>query len=256
MAGHSQFKNIMHRKGAQDKKRAKIFTKIAKEITVAVQMGGSDAQSNPRLRSAISDARDVNMPKDNIERAVKRATGNDKIENYEEIRYEGYAPEGVAVIVEALTDNRNRTASDVRSTFTKNAGNLGESGSVNFMFSKNGVITISMQVAQAKNIGFDDIFNNSINYNATDVLQEEDAYLVLTEVENLQLTLNGLIKDFNLQENEIAGAISWLPKHFITIDNLDTANNIIKLINALEDLDDVQKVYANFNFTPQIMESL
>lgn len=256
MAGHSQFKNIMHRKGAQDKKRAKIFTKIAKEITVAVQMGGADVQSNPRLRSAISDARDVNMPKDNIERAIKRATGSGEIENYEEIRYEGYAPEGVAVIVEALTDNRNRTASDVRSTFSKNGGNLGESGSVNFMFSKNGVITITTQVAESKNISFDDIFTNSINYNAVDVLQEEDAYLVLTEVENLQLTLNGLIKDFNLQENEIAGAISWLPKHFITIDNLDIANNIIKLINALEDLDDVQKVYANFNFTPQIMESL
>jgi YebC/PmpR family DNA-binding regulatory protein len=257
MAGHSQFKNIMHRKGAQDAKRAKIFTKIAREITVAVKLSGSDVNSNPRLRSAILEAREVNMPKDNIDRAIKRALGNEDLSNYEEIRYEGYGNGGVAVIVEALTDNRNRTASEVRSIFTKAGGNLGESGSVSFMFNKCGVIKINKEKFLAKKLTFDVLFEEAINLNASDCIEEENEFLITTEIPDLQNITLEITKKFNLnEEGFVSSAITWLAKHFVAVDSLDTAQSLFKLVNNLEDLDDVQKVYANFDINEDIAKQL
>lgn len=249
MAGHSKFKNIMHRKGAQDKKRAKIFTKIIKEITVAVKMGSSDINANPRLRSAILEAKSQNMPKENIERAIKKGESGAEADNYEEIRYEGYAPFGIAIIVEALTDNRNRTASEVRSTFTKNGGSLGENGSVQFLFDKLGLITFAKG-----SVSFNNLFELAIELGATDIIENDDDLLVLTEVDELHQIATQLTN--SLKVDYASASLAWQPKAEIAITKLEQAQQVIKLVNALEDLDDVQKVFANFDIPEDILEQI
>ncbi|MFL1780725.1 YebC/PmpR family DNA-binding transcriptional regulator [Candidatus Hepatincolaceae symbiont of Richtersius coronifer] len=253
MAGHSQFKNIMHRKGAQDKKKAKIFTKIIREITVAVKLGSPDIELNPRLRSAIAEAKEVNMPKENISKAIKRGVGTEAIENYEEIRYEGYGQGGVAIIVEALTDNRNRTASDVRSLFTKNGGSLGENGSVNFMFERVGFIKLTKLY-----INFNQLLEQAIEWGIQEVLEENNYYIIMTHPEDLH-TVFGALQQYILsinKNNELVSSIKWHPKTIIEITDEEVAANILKLITTLEDLDDVQQVFANFDISDQLLEKI
>lgn len=249
MAGHSKFKNIMHRKGAQDKKKAKIFTKIIREITVAVKLGSADPESNPRLRSAIAEAKELNMPKDNIDRAIKKGSGVDQNDNYEDITYEGYAVGGVAIIVEALSDNRNRTASEVRSTFSKNGGNLGADGSVAFMFDKLGIIHFAKD-----KLGFDALFEASIEAGAQDVVEEENYYVVKTIPEDLHLVNSSISNSLKITSS--LANIQWEPKIEIKVEDVDNAKSIIKLIDVLEDLDDVQRVFANFDISDDIIAKL
>jgi YebC/PmpR family DNA-binding regulatory protein len=250
MAGHSQFKNIMHRKGAQDKRRAKIFTKIAREITVAVKLGSQDPSSNPRLRGAIAEAREVNMPKDNIERAIKKALGPEGGDsNFEEIRYEGYAIDGVAVIVEALTDNRNRTASEVRSLFTKRGGALGENGSVAFLFDRVGLVSFKKE-----GLTYDGILEQAIEAGAEDVKEDDEYYTVVTTTDNLHAVADFLVSA--LKKDYSSANLTWEPKMLIEVKNPDSAKSILGLIDALEDLDDVQKVYANFDIDESILSSI
>lgn len=246
MAGHSKFKNIMHRKGAQDKKRSKIFSKLSKEITVAAKMGGGDPDGNPRLRLAIQNAKAQSMPKDNIERAIKKAEGGDA-ETYDEIRYEGYGPGGVAIIVEALTDNRNRTASNVRAAFTKFGGSLGETGSVGFMFDRVGEINFPAEVADA-----DTVMEAAIEAGAEDVQSDEDGHTILCAFEEINEVSNAL-------EAELGDGASvnptFKPQTGTPVEE-DKAETLMKLINALEDDDDVQNVYSNFEIDDAIMEKL
>jgi len=246
MAGHSQFKNIMHRKGAQDKKRAKIFTKIAREITVAAKIS-DDIDSNPRLRAAISAGRAQNMPKDNIERAIKKATGAGEGDNYEEVRYEGYGTAGVAVIVEALTDNRNRTASEVRAAFTKSGGNLGETGSVGFMFSRLGEIVYPANVA-----GADEIFEAALEAGAANVESDDDSHIVDTELEDLNTVREALTEKFGDPESAKM-VFRAVTEADVTIDQ---AQSIMKLVDVLEDNDDVQNVWTNVAWTDEIVAGL
>lgn len=249
MAGHSKFKNIMHRKGAQDKKRAKIFTKILREITVAVKLGSSDYDSNPRLRSAIAEAKEVNMPKDNIERAIKKGSGSDVGDNWENIRYEGYGPNGVAVIVEALSDNRNRTAPEVRATFSKNGGTLGADNSVAFMFEKIGLIRY-----KALDCEFDKLFDNAIEAGAQDIYQDDDIIYVETAPENLHMVASEIAN--KIKNESISLSIEYKPKIDVKINDEDSARAVLKLIDALEDLDDVQKVFANFDIDDHVLEKI
>ncbi len=240
MAGHSKFKNIMHRKGAQDKKRAKIFTKLIKEITVAVKEGSPDPTMNPKLRLAIVSAKSANMPNDNIERAIAKASGSDSGQNYEEIRYEGYGPGGIAVIVETLTDNKNRTASNVRSYFTKSGGSLGETGSVAYLFNKLGVVRVLKE-----NLDYDKILELALEAGAQDVVEEDDHYEITCEVEDYSKVITFL-------EKELGGftynQIDWVSQSLLEIDQ-DKQEKLLKLLDNLEDDDDVQSVYCNANFT-------
>ena len=247
MAGHSQFKNIMYRKGAQDKKRAKIFAKLIRELTVAVKSGLPDPNSNPRLRSAIAAARAANMPKDNIDRAIKKATGGDDGENYEEVRYEGYGPGGVAIIVEALTDNRNRTASEVRTAFSKHGGNLGETGSVNFMFERVGLVHYPAGVASA-----DDMFEVALESGAQDVKSEADGHDITCEPDDFSTVRDGLEQKFGLAES---ARLDWQPNNSIAIDE-DVAGTLVNLLDTLDDNDDVQRVASNFEVSDEIMARL
>ncbi|GGF44738.1 putative transcriptional regulatory protein [Azorhizobium oxalatiphilum] len=246
MAGHSQFKNIMHRKGRQDAVRSKLFSKLAREITVAAKMGLPDPNMNARLRAAILAARAENMPKDNIERAVKKASGADG-ENYDEIRYEGYGPGGVAVIVEALTDNRNRTASEVRSYFTKSGGNLGETGSVSFMFDRLGAIEFD-----ATKVNADALLEAAIEAGADDVNSSEETHEVVCAVESLAEVQKALEATFG--EPRKAGLI-WRPQNTIAVDD-DTGEKLLRLVETLEDNDDVQRVTANFELSDALVEKL
>lgn len=239
MSGHSQFHNIMFRKGAQDAKRAKIFAKIAREITVAAKMGGTDASSNPRLRAALASAREKNMPKDNIERAIAKASGPDSDANYDDVRYEGYGPGGVAIIVESLTDNRNRTASDVRSVFSRFGGNLGEVGSVSFAFDRKGHLIYSKDIGD-----FDKIFEIAIELNADNVEEVENYIEILSTVDNFASIRDSFIKQFG--DPQESGLI-WVPQNLIECSE-DTKNSIIKMVDLLEDNDDVQHVYNNVHF--------
>jgi YebC/PmpR family DNA-binding regulatory protein len=236
MAGHSQFKNIMHRKGKQDAMRSKMFGKLAREITVAAKLGTPDPAMNPRLRLAITAARAENMPKDNIERAIKKAIGSDG-ENYDEMRYEGYGPGGVAVIVEALTDNRNRAASDIRSYFTKSGGNLGETGSVSFMFDRVGVIEYDAKVASD-----DAMLEAAIDAGADDVASSEDGHEVLASPETYRDVAKALEGKFGEARK---AALIWKPQNTITVDD-ETGERLFKLLDLLNEHDDVQNVYANF----------
>ncbi len=247
MAGHSQFKNIMYRKGAQDAKRAKQFAKLAREITVAAKMGLPDPAMNPRLRGAISAARSANMPKDRIDRAIKQGTGEGDDANYEEVRYEGYGPGGVAFIVETLTDNRNRTASDVRSSFNKFGGTLGETGSVAFMFNRLGEIVYPADVASA-----DEVFEAALEAGADDVQSLEDRHEIHCAPDDFNDVRDGLEKAFG--EAQSAGLV-WKPETTTEVDE-DSARTVLKLIESLEDSDDVQTVSANFDIDDEIMERL
>lgn len=246
MAGHSQFKNIMYRKGAQDAKRAKIFTKIAREITVAAKESGDDVNMNPRLRLAIQKARAANMPKDNIDRAIKRASGNDS-ENYENVRYEGYGIAGVAVIVEALTDNRNRTGGNIRAYFSKSGGALGESGSVTFSFEHVGHITYPLSIGDE-----DTVLIQAIEAGAQDCQTQEDHYLIITDFEDLGAVAKELEQHFETPTNV---SPVWVPHNTVPLD-VEKAEKLMKLISTLEDDDDVQNVYANFDISDDIMAQL
>lgn len=246
MAGHSQFKNIMHRKGKQDKVRSKVFSKLGREITVAAKLGLPDPAFNPRLRLAIIAARAENMPKDNIERAIKKASGSEQ-DNYEEIRYEGYAPGGVAVIVEALTDNTNRTASDVRSAFTKAGGNLGTTGAVSFMFDRIGVIEYDADKTSA-----DAMLEAGIESGAEDVISDEGGHQVITTPETLADVTKALEAKFG--EPRKSG-ITWKPQNTVAVDD-EAGEKILKLIEVLEESDDVQNVYANFELSDALMQKM
>ena len=246
MAGHSKFKNIQHRKGAQDKKRAKIFSRLAKEITVAAKMGMPDPDSNPRLRTAILAARTQNMPKDNIERAIKKSADADG-ENYDEVRYEGFGPGGIGVIVETLTDNRNRTASDVRSTFSKSGGNMGETGSVSFMFDRVGSIEYGPDAADAETV-----FEAAIEAGAEDVVSGEDGHEIVCSMEDLHGVVDVLAGFLGEPQ---AASIVWKPQNDVPVDS-EAAEMVLKFMNALDDLDDVQNVYANFDIADEVMEKL
>ena len=248
MAGHSKFKNIMHRKGAQDKKRSKIFSKLSREITVAAKMGGEDIDSNPRLRLAVATARSQSMPKDNIERAIAKASGGDA-ENYDELRYEGYASGGVGIIVEALTDNRNRTASDVRTIFGKAGGNMGESGSVGFMFDRVGEIIYPADVADA-----DAMFEAALEAGADEVESDEDGHAVYTNAADLHAVVAALTEALGGAEPESAKLI-FKPKEPMVLDK-DGAEKVMRLIEALEDNDDVQTVFGNYDIPDDVLAEL
>ena len=246
MAGHSKFKNIMHRKGAQDARRAKKFSRLTKELQVAVR-GGTDPTSNPRLRSALLACRAVNMPKDNIERVIKKAEAGENI-NLEEIRYEGYAPGGIALIVDAVTDNRNRTASEVRSSFTKFGGNLGETGSVSFMFNNIG------QIVYPKNIKSDEeIFEIAIEVGASDVSSDELNHEIITSINEFN----------NVREKleELLGApeqaeLIWQPESYIEVNEAKRATSLLKLIDTLDNCDDVQSVHGNFDINEDLLKEI
>jgi YebC/PmpR family DNA-binding regulatory protein len=246
MAGHSQFKNIMHRKGAQDAKRAKVFTKLIRELTVAAK-AGDDLENNPRLRTAIIAARKANMPKDTMERAIKKGAGGEDTSNYEEIRYEGYGPGGVAVIVEALTDNRNRTASNVRSSFSKYGGNLGESNSVSFQFDHMGAIQYP-----ADKVNGDKLFEIALEHGAEDVEIGDHFHEVYCNLSHLHSLREALSK--SLGDPESAKFV-WKPLNMVSVDN-DTAETLLKLIDVLEDNDDVQEVYCNCDFPQEVLDKL
>jgi transcriptional/translational regulatory protein YebC/TACO1 len=227
MAGHSQFKNIMHRKGKQDKVRSKVFGKLAREITVAAKLGLPDPAFNPRLRAAILEARAENMPKDNIERAIKKASGSDA-ENYDEMRYEGYGPGGVAVIVEALTDNHNRTAGDVRTAFTKSGGNLATTGAVSFMFDHVGVVEFDAKAASA------------------------DGHQIFTTQETLRDVAKSLEAKFGEPRKS---ALLWKPQNTVALND-EAGEKMLDLIEALDDNDDVQNVYANFEVSDTLVKKM
>ena len=246
MAGHSQFKNIMHKKGKQDAIRSKLFSKFAREITVAAKMGMPDPAMNPRLRLAVLAARQENMPKDNIERAIKKAIGGDS-ENYDEVRYEGYAPGGVAVIIEALTDNRNRTAGEVRSYFTKAGGALAETGAVSFMFDHVGSIEYPGSVGSE-----DAVMEAAIEAGADDVISNEEGHEVITTIENFTEAAKALEAKFGEPRKS---KLVWKPQNTITVDD-EAGEKILKLIGNLEDNDDVQNVYANFEISDALVKKM
>ncbi len=247
MAGHSQFKNIMHRKGKQDAKRAKVFTKIIRELTVASRSGLPDPAANPRLRAAMLAAREANMSKDTIERAVKRGSGGEDTTNYEEVRYEGFGPGGVAIIVEALTDNRNRTASEIRVAFSKHGGNLGETGSVGFMFERSGVIRYPAAAA-----GADAMFEAALDAGANDVRSDADGHEILCAPDDLGAVREALEKKFG----EAASArFDWRPTNSIGIEGA-AAESLLKLLEVLEDNDDVQRVASNFEISDETLSRL
>ena len=247
MAGHSQFKNIMHRKGAQDKKRAVLFSRLAREITAAAKMGLPDPAKNPRLRGAVLAARAQNMTKDAIERAIQKSQGGDAA-NYEEVRYEGYGPGGVAVIVEALTDNRNRTASDVRAAFGKNGGALGETGSVAFMFTRYGQIKYPAKVGSG-----DAILEAAIEAGAEDTESTADGHEVLCQPDDLSTVRDALEQKFGAAES---AKLIWRPNSANPVHEEEAAQSLLKMLDVLDDNDDVQNVYANFEIDEMLMEKL
>ncbi len=243
MAGHSQFKNIMHRKGRQDAAKAKIFTKVIREITTAARLGSPDPNANPRLRAAMIAARDANMTRDTIDRAIKRGAGNEADANYDEVRYEGYGPGGVAVIVEALTNNRNRTAGEVRSIFTKHGGNLGETNSVSFMFDHMGEFRYPLSAGTA-----DDIMEKAIDAGADDVVSGEGEGAV-HEIYCAQDSFNSVREALEKSLGHPASAkLMWRPKTTTPVEG-EAAQTLLDMIAALDDNDDVQNVYANFELS-------
>ena len=246
MAGHSKFKNIMHRKGAQDKKRSNLFSKLSREITVAAKSGMPDPDMNPRLRLAVNAAKAQSMPKDNIQRAIDKATGGDA-ENYEEVRYEGYGPGGVALIVEALTDNRNRTATNVRNAFAKNGGNLGTSGAVSHGFERKGLIEYPADAA-----GEDKVLEAAIEAGADDVESSADGHVIWTEMEALHEVAGAL--EQRLGEAESV-KLAWKPAVEVTVSESE-AQTLFKLIDALDDDDDVQTVWGNYDVPAEVLEKL
>ena len=247
MAGHSKFKNIMHRKGAQDKKKAKVFSRLGKEISVAVKVGGLDPESNIRLRSAINAAKSLNMPKDNIDRAIKKGEGNDHDSNYEEVRYEGYGPGGVAIIAEAMTNNKNRTAAEIRSTFSKYGGNLGETGSVSFGFKRLGSITIDIKIAKEE-----ELFEFIVENGSEDFEVNQEEYQIYCNQEELHTLSEKILKKFG-QTN--SSELIWKSENNINVEK-EIAEKLFKLLNVLEENDDVQIVSSNFEVSDEILSSL
>lgn len=247
MAGHSQFKNIMYRKGAQDAKRGKAFTKLIREITVSAREGLPDPDMNPRLRTAVAAARAANMPKDTIDRAVRRGSGAEGGDNYEAVRYEGYGPGGVAVIVEALTDNRNRTASEVRAAFGKHGGTLGESGSVAFLFDRVGLVHYPADAANA-----DAMFEAALEAGAENVESGEAGHEISCAPDDLSAVRDALEAKFGPAD---AARLDWKPTATVAIDE-DQAAVLFRLLAALDDSDDVQRAVANFEVSEEILERL
>lgn len=247
MAGHSQFKNIMHRKGAQDARRARQFAKLIREITVSARQGLPDPAANPRLRAAVAAARVANMPRDTIDRAIKKATGSAGGEDFSEVRYEGYGPAGVAIIVEALTDNRNRTASDVRAAFAKHGGALGETNSVAFLFQRLGAVRYPAGSASEEAM-----LEAAIEAGAEDVASGPDGHEVTTTVEQFFAVRDALEQKFGPAEE---ARLEWRPTTEVTLDE-DRATPVLKLIDVLDDSDDVQNVYANFDIPETVMQKL
>jgi YebC/PmpR family DNA-binding regulatory protein len=247
LAGHSKFKNIMHRKGRQDAKRAKIFTKLIRELTVAAKTGQPDPDMNPRLRTAIAAAKAANMPGDTMNRAITKGSGGGDDTNFEEIRYEGYGPGGVAVIVEALTDNRNRTASEVRAAFTKYNGNMGETGSVSFMFERVGLIVYGAGAASA-----DDMFEAALEAGAGDVASTDTGHEVTCDPDDFSAVRDALEAKFGEAED---ARLDWKPQNSVAIDGKN-AETLLKLLDALEENDDVQRVAANFDIDDDVLERL
>jgi YebC/PmpR family DNA-binding regulatory protein len=247
MAGHSQFKNIMYRKGAQDARRAKVFTKIIRELTVAAKTGLPDPAANPRLRAAMIAARDANMPKDTMERAIKRGAGGGDDTAYEEVRYEGYGPGGVALIIEALTDNRNRTAGEIRTALTKHGGNLGETNSVSFMFERKGVMAYPAKAASA-----DAMFEAALDAGADNVESDGDGHEVTTAPEDFSAVRDALEAKFGAARE---AKLQWRPLNTVPVDG-DAADSLLNLIDVLEDNDDVQLVSANFEMSDDTLAKL
>ncbi|TVR82755.1 MAG: YebC/PmpR family DNA-binding transcriptional regulator [Rhodospirillales bacterium] len=247
MAGHSQFKNIMYRKGAQDAKRGKVFTKLIRELTVAARSGLPDPEFNPRLRTAIMAAKAANMPKDTMERAIRRGSGEDGGDSYEEVRYEGYGPGGVAVIVEALTDNRNRTASEVRAAFGKHGGSLGESGSVSFMFERVGLIHYAPGVADAEAM-----FEAALDAGADDVVSNDAGHEITCAPDSLSSVRDALERRFGAAD---VARLDWKPSITAPVDEAQ-AETLFKLLDALDDSDDVQRVMANYEVADDVLERL
>ncbi len=246
MAGHSKFKNIMHRKGAQDSKRAKVFTKIIRELTVAAR-SGPDPSSNPRLRAAIAQARGANMPKDTMERAIKKGSGEDGTDYFAEVRYEGYGPGGIAMIVEGLTDNRNRTVAEVRSAFTKYGGALGETNSVAFMFERIGLIEYPTTTSSE-----DEMFEEALDAGATNVESDTEIHEIRCEPEDLHVVSEALSSKFG---DPAKACLAWVPKNTTPV-GLDQAQTLLKLMEVLEDNDDVQTIFANYEIPDDVLEKL
>jgi YebC/PmpR family DNA-binding regulatory protein len=246
MAGHSQFKNIMHRKGRQDAAKSKLFGKLAREITVSAKLGTPDPAMNPRLRAAVLAARAENMPKDNIERAIKKASGGEA-ENYEQIRYEGYGPGGVAVIVEVLTDNRNRAAGEVRATFTKSGGNLAETGAVSFMFDHVGLIEYDAKVA-----GAEPMFEAALEAGADDVVSNESGHEIYAAADRFAAVAKTLEAKFGEPRK---ASLVWRPQNTVAVDD-EQGEKLLKLIESLNDHDDVQNVYANFEVSDAVVAKM
>ena len=247
MAGHSQFKNIMYRKGAQDKKRAKLFSRLSRELTVAARSGLPDPDMNPRLRTAVAAARAANMPKDNIERAIKKAAGGEDDTHFEEIRYEGYGPGGAAIIVETLTDNRNRTASEVRTAFGKHGGSLGESNSVSFLFDRVGQIVYDREVGLA-----DEVFEAAVEAGADNVESSDETHEVTCAPDDLSAVREALEERLGPPRE---AQLSWKPLSTVQIEEAD-ADTLLKLLGALDESDDVQQVSANFEISDDVMARL
>ena len=247
MAGHSQFKNIMHRKGAQDAKRAKVFAKLAREITVAAKSGLPDPKQNPRLRNAILNARNENMPNDKIKKAILKASSNDASNNYTEIRYEGFGNNGISIIIEALTDNKNRTASEVRAILTKNGGNLGETGSVAFNFKQVGEITFESHISNK-----DEIIMFAIENKAIDIIEEKNTFRVISEPDNFGILRNSIEQRFLEPKTS---KLIWTAVNLIEV-NKDEAKKIFYIIDALEENDDIQNVYTNINVSENVIKEL
>lgn len=247
MAGHSKFKNIMHRKGAQDKKRASLFAKLGKEIMVAAKMGGADIESNSRLRLAVNTAKSNSMPKDNIERAIKKGAGGGEADTLEEIRYEGYGPGGIAVIVDVLTDNRNRSAADIRAIFNKAGGSMGETGSVAFMFDRVGEIIVAAEAGDN-----DTVFEAALEAGAEDVSSSEDGHEIICQPDDLHAVAGELEAKFG----DLKGCkLAWKPQNLVPVDE-DKVESLFKFLDALDDNDDVQNVTANFDVADDVMEKL
>lgn len=248
MSGHSKWSTIKRKKGAIDAKRGKIFTKLIKEITVAAKMGGGDPDANPRLRTAILGAKSENMPKDNIDRAIKKGTGGLEGVNYDEILYEGYGPGGVAVLVETMTDNKNRTVADIRHYFSKSGGNLGESGCVAWMFEKKGIIIVDKE-----SISEEDLLDLALEAGAEDVVEEDTTFKVITAPEEFNEVMDKLEK---AELKHLEASVSMEPKNTVDVVEEKTARSLMKLLENIEDCDDVQKVHANFDISDELMEQL
>ena len=248
MSGHSKWASIKHKKGAADARRGKIFTKLIREITVAAREGGGNADANPRLRLAIQKARDANMPADNIERGIKKGTGELEGVSYESVSFEGYAPGGVAVIVEGLTDNKNRTTSEVRSIFTKRGGNMAGAGSVAFQFNKKGVFMV-----KKKDANEDELLGIALESGAEDLTFDEDFYQIICAPQDFDRVRTGLAeKNVPIESEEL----SMVPKNTLKVEDMETARKILALVEDLEDNDDIQNVYSNFDIPDEILKQI